>query len=76
MASRENFEAAAAQVLGILKGISDFGDASVAVIGGLALWKYLPEGRTTQVRCGVRLHTHLTSVSQQKINYMITRIST
>ncbi len=32
-----------------LKGISEYSNARIAVIGGLALWKYIPTGRTTEV---------------------------
>lgn len=32
-----------------MKGIADYSEASIAVIGGLALWKYIQNGRTTQV---------------------------
>lgn len=49
MPSLNELESAAAQVIAILKSISEFSDASVAVIGGLALWKYIPNGRTTEV---------------------------
>ncbi|KAF2241341.1 hypothetical protein BU26DRAFT_440823 [Trematosphaeria pertusa] len=48
MPSLNELESAAAQVIAILKSISEFSDASVAVIGGLALWKYIPNGRTTE----------------------------
>jgi hypothetical protein len=40
---------AAAEVITILKGITDYSDARVAVIGGLALWNYVQNGRTTDV---------------------------
>ncbi|KAI9694356.1 MAG: hypothetical protein M1820_009004 [Bogoriella megaspora] len=39
---------AALAVLKIFKTIPDLQNAEVAVIGGMALWKYLPEYRTTQ----------------------------
>jgi hypothetical protein len=58
-------EATAADVIGILKGISEYEDAKIAVIGGLAVWKYDPEGRTTEVSyddiangCTPGLHEH------------------
>lgn len=40
---------AAADVIQILKRIEVYSNAKVAVIGGLALWTYLPEGRSTEV---------------------------
>lgn len=49
MPSLQDLERAALDVLAILKGIKDFEEASIAVYGGLALWKYLPSGRTTEV---------------------------
>ena len=47
--TRLQLERAAADVISILKGISEYSNAKIAVIGGLALWKYLPSGRTTEV---------------------------
>ena len=44
-----DLDAAASDVIQILKGIPEFALCKVAVIGGLALWKYLPRGRTTEV---------------------------
>jgi hypothetical protein len=40
---------AASEVIIILKGIPDYSNAKVAVIGGLALWNYVQNGRTTEV---------------------------
>ncbi|KAG7285771.1 hypothetical protein NEMBOFW57_008065 [Staphylotrichum longicolle] len=48
MDARARLERAAADVIVILKGIAEYSEASIAVIGGLALWKYMPGGRTTQ----------------------------
>jgi len=45
--SRNELESAASDVIQILKSVPDFASARVAVFGGLALWKYVPEGRTT-----------------------------
>ena len=47
--TREELHKAAADVIGILKTIPEFKDSKIAVIGGLALWKYLRRGRTTEV---------------------------
>ncbi|KAF6807449.1 hypothetical protein CSOJ01_08178 [Colletotrichum sojae] len=41
-------ESAAVQVIIVLKGMSEFSQARIAVIGGLALWKYMPQGGTTE----------------------------
>lgn len=49
MPTRIQLEAAASEVISVLKGIREFSNARIAVIGGLALWKYLPNGRTTEV---------------------------
>ncbi|EQB51598.1 hypothetical protein CGLO_08849 [Colletotrichum gloeosporioides Cg-14] len=48
MPTRIQLEAAASEVISVLKGIREFSNARIAVIGGLALWKYLPNGRTTE----------------------------
>ena len=40
---------AASEVITILKGITDYSNAKIAVIGGLALWNYVQNGRTTEV---------------------------
>lgn len=48
MPSLQELEGAAADVISILKGVDEFKEASIAVIGGLALWKYIPSGRTTE----------------------------
>jgi hypothetical protein len=49
MTSISTLERAAADVISILKGIDEFSNARIAVIGGMALRKYLPNGRTTDV---------------------------
>jgi hypothetical protein len=49
MSSRTQLERAAANVIGILKSINEYSNSRVAVIGGLALWNYVRDGRTTQV---------------------------
>jgi len=54
MDARVRLERAAADVIVILKGIAEYSEASIAVIGGLALWKYIQGGRGTQVP---ELHT-------------------
>lgn len=33
-----------------LKQYPEFGSAKLAIIGGTALWKYIPSGRTTKAR--------------------------
>ncbi|KAJ9158524.1 hypothetical protein NKR19_g3245 [Coniochaeta hoffmannii] len=48
MDARVRLERAAADVIVILKGIAEYSEASIAVIGGLALWKYIQGGRGTQ----------------------------
>jgi hypothetical protein len=63
MPTRTELERAAANVIGILKSISEYSEARIAIIGGLALWKYIPNGRTTQVIAfsySQSLHTKLT----------------
>ncbi|KAL9079254.1 MAG: hypothetical protein Q9157_001872 [Trypethelium eluteriae] len=49
MQAQKRLEIAAVNVIRILKDISEFREARIAVIGGLALWKYNPAGRTTNV---------------------------
>lgn len=49
MPPRTQLETAAADVITLLKGIREYSNARIAVIGGLALWKYIPGGRTTEV---------------------------
>lgn len=46
---RDVLHQTAADVIAILKTIPEFRDSKIAVIGGLALWKYLSDGRTTEV---------------------------
>ncbi|KAF2743418.1 hypothetical protein M011DRAFT_480770 [Sporormia fimetaria CBS 119925] len=41
-------EEAAMAVIDILKEIESIKDARIAVIGGMALWTYIPHGRTTK----------------------------
>ncbi|KAL9098448.1 MAG: hypothetical protein Q9163_005892 [Psora crenata] len=48
MPSRTRLETAAADVIRILKGISECSNARIAIIGGLAVWRYIPTGRTTE----------------------------
>ncbi|KAG5951266.1 hypothetical protein E4U57_006999 [Claviceps arundinis] len=45
---RDLLHQTAADVIAILKTIPEFRDSKIAVIGGLALWKYLSDGRTTE----------------------------
>jgi len=49
MPSRPQLETVAADVICILKGMPEYSDARIAIIGGLALWKYIFIGRTTEV---------------------------
>jgi hypothetical protein len=54
MASKfSELERACLVVLDIFKTIPELQTAKVAIIGGMALWKYLPDYRTTQV-CDLR----------------------
>ncbi|RMD39644.1 hypothetical protein DV735_g5480, partial [Chaetothyriales sp. CBS 134920] len=48
MSSQEELEAIASRVISILKTINEYKDARVVIIGGLAVWKYPPDGRTTK----------------------------
>jgi hypothetical protein len=45
-------DAAASDVIQTLKGIPELASCKIAVIGGLALWKYIPNGRATEVSQG------------------------
>lgn len=66
MPSLQELERAAIDVLRILKGINEFKDASIAVIGGLALWKYIPSGRTTEdVDFMINVHSAPDGVKQK-----------
>lgn len=47
--TQSELEAAASFVIQALKGMPEFASCEVAIIGGLALWKYVPKGRTTEV---------------------------
>jgi len=49
MLTRSELNRAAAEVISILNGITDYSNAKVAVIGGLALWNYVQNGRATEV---------------------------
>jgi len=55
MVSHETLERAAIEVIQILKNIDEFSSAQIAVLGGMAIWKYLPFNRTTNV---LRSHAH------------------
>lgn len=57
MASRDQLRQAAAEVIQYMKSIDEISDARVAIIGGLALWMHLKEGRATQV--WDHKHTHI-----------------
>ncbi|OBT73955.1 hypothetical protein VF21_07438 [Pseudogymnoascus sp. 05NY08] len=46
-ASRIKLEEAAADVIQYIKSLPEFRNSRAAVFGGLALWKYMPRGRTT-----------------------------
>ncbi|GAB1312204.1 hypothetical protein MFIFM68171_02414 [Madurella fahalii] len=48
MVTLAQLEQAAADVVNIMKSITEYSEASIAVIGGLAVWKYIQDGRTTQ----------------------------
>jgi len=56
MPTQTQLETAAADIIGILRGISEYSNARIAIIGGLALRNYIPTGRTTDV-----FETHLVS---------------
>jgi hypothetical protein len=43
-------EAAAGAVIEILKTIPEFSNSRIVVIGGLGLWRYIRNYRTTEVR--------------------------
>ena len=47
--SFSELEAAAGAVIEILKTMPEFSNAKIAVIGGLGLWKYLRDYRTSEV---------------------------
>ncbi|RYO97603.1 hypothetical protein DL764_007277 [Monosporascus ibericus] len=46
-ATFRELECAASDVIRTVKRIPDLGNVKLAIIGGLALWHYLPRGRTT-----------------------------
>ncbi|RYP85615.1 hypothetical protein DL769_000956 [Monosporascus sp. CRB-8-3] len=46
-ATFRELECAASDVIRIIKRMPDLGNVKLAIIGGLALWHYLPRGRTT-----------------------------
>lgn len=47
----DELEAAAREVIRILKTMPEFSNTLLAVIEGLGLWKYLPTYRTTELSC-------------------------
>lgn len=47
--TQPELDAAASYVIQTLKEMPEFASCEVAIIGGLALWKYVPRGRTTEV---------------------------
>lgn len=40
---------AASEVISLLKSTGEYSNCKIAVIGGLALWNYIQDGRTTEV---------------------------
>lgn len=50
MPSFTELEAAASAVIRILKTIPEFSSSRIAIIGGLGLWRYIRNYRTTVVR--------------------------
>ena len=50
MPSFTELEAAAGAVIRILKTIPEFSSSRIAIIGGLGLWRYIRNYRTTEVR--------------------------
>ena len=61
VATFTELEACAADVIAALKSIGEYSNSRVAVIGGLAVWKHIPEGRTTQVIWTFRESSTLTA---------------
>ena len=45
----QELEESAQAVIGYLKTFSEYSNVRVSIIGGMALWKYFPHGRTTTV---------------------------
>jgi hypothetical protein len=45
----QELEESAQAVIGYLKTFPQYSDAKVAIIGGMAVWKYFPNGRRTKV---------------------------
>ena len=43
-------EESAQAAINCLKLFPEFANAKIAIIGGAALWKYVPSGRTTMVK--------------------------
>ena len=44
-----DLESAAENVIALMKTVPQLADTKIVVIGGLALWKYIPAGRSTEV---------------------------
>jgi hypothetical protein len=72
MSNRTELDKAAANVIDSLKKFDDYSNAEIAIIGGLAVWNYFPNGRSTEVLNGniltaniklIWLHRVLTSFS-------------
>ena len=47
--TQSELNAAASYLIQTLKGMEEFASCEVAVIGGLAVWKNVPGGRTPEV---------------------------
>ncbi|XMA13751.1 hypothetical protein WAI453_006542 [Rhynchosporium graminicola] len=77
MPTLAELNSAASEVITILKGISEYSNARVAVIGGLALWNYLQNGRTTEdVDLIISIDTAPGSVKQRLLSLPNTRFVT
>jgi hypothetical protein len=46
----EELEETASALIACLKTIPDYADTRIAIIGGMALWRYIPNGRGTKVQ--------------------------
>ncbi|KAG6068600.1 hypothetical protein E4U32_000103 [Claviceps aff. humidiphila group G2b] len=67
---RDVLHQTAADVIAILKTIPEFRDSKIAVIGGLALWKYLSKGRTTEVST-INFALHFTNGPRLDVDFIV-----
>lgn len=67
-----HLEQSAFEVINILRQFPEFASTKICVIGGLAVWKYQPEYRETEVRVCSKLLPYLAANQRKDVDFLIT----